>query len=635
MRRPATYFRVVGRGGQTALQEVDIDLRAAGARPAVITVAKLTDDSQDAAAVDELIEFNGQMVHVQAGDAVPEMRGLASLEQITARADGTYYVRFDDGTKAIVDLDKHRVSFERNGDWTDAQMRSALIAALAKRSLARDSAPEHLAHLADAYAYHDDLRNPESLRTLAEAGREALRAERENFSVGTSAVFDEAQEAERNAGPLPRALAREMRKRFEGVVRKALQGGGPSAAAKALLYNVDDNGNVLVSEQELKERRQAAKRLGGEHLIPESGIQVSEEPCGECTECKAGNECLAPKLVSTGSYYVGEQEKKHFYKVKNRLEQGQRTLILRGPPGTGKDRFLKELAAIRETPYVPINIGPGFSIEDSMGGDGLAAKEFVDKETGEVKHVATVTEEVQGPLTRAVQEPALVVIQEPAGMKHELVRLHSIAGDNIGEPESRHLQINSTKGQLSIPVHPDCIVAFTYNEGKEGETLGDALHDRACNLDFEVPSVQDEAKRWQTILKYKLLRNQQEFPELHDVEPPLEIIENGVRAMRQLRSSHLNDSAELVRGYPGGRAGPHIVADLIMEGANENEQATALALENLHYLLEGTEAGNDYESRVQQLETLLKDEFAGLAQIAEWGRKVVSGEADEVDAKEA
>lgn len=592
-------------------------------RPLSVPAEKLIDASQDEAAIDEIIKFGAETVTVKPGDPVPEMRGLADLVEISGRSDGSYYVRFADGTRAIVDPEKHEVAFAEDGDYTNAQLRAAIIAALAERSLLSDSRVDHLAHLADAYAYHRDLNNPESLRTLAEAGRDALRIEDEDFTVNSSALFHEAQEQEKDREPLPRSIAREMRKRFEHVMRNALRGTDPSQAAMALLHQVDDSGTVMVDPEQIKERLDAAKRLGGEHLIPDSGINVHEEPCGECTECEAGNPCAAPKLVSTGTYYVGEQEQKNFFKAKNRLEQGQRTMILRGPPGTGKDRFLRELAALRRMPYIPINIGPGFSIEDQLGGDGLVAKEIRDPKTGEIRQVATVTEEVQGPLARAVQEPAMVVIQEPAGMKHELVRLHSIAGDNVGEPESRTLQINSTKGQLSIPVHPDCIVAFTYNEGKEGEWLGDALHDRSCNLDFEVPSEEDEARRYQVILKNKLLKNQQEFPQLHDKEPPLSLCRNMVKAMRQLRSSHVNDPKEIIRGYPGGRTGPHVMADLIMEGAQGNEQAVAMAIDGFHYLMEGTEAGNDYESRTQELDTILQDHLKGLREIARWGAETV------------
>lgn len=317
---------------------------------------------------------------------------------------------------------------------------------------------------------------------------------------------------------------------------------------------------------------------------------------------------------------------------------GQRLFILRGPPGSGKDEFMRQAAAGWRKPYQAFNIGPEFSLEDLLGSDGLGTHEARD-ENGNLVNVVSVSDVLEGPLTRMAQLPSVAVLQEAAGLKAEMVRLHSVAGDRIGDPNQRYLTLNSSKGRIAFPVHPDFVLAITYNAGEEDEDFGTALHDRALNLDFDYPSLEQECRRYALQAK-QALNQQQIFEALHDIEIPPEVARPAVEVIRMLRTR----SSDMVRRAPGMRQGVSFFCDIIMAAAEDDALAVDRALKTLHHTLPGPESGMSFEARDMLLREILRDQVGSdtkgdkgkdagienpifnLETIVDWTRKVVYGD---------
>jgi MoxR-like ATPase len=393
-------------------------------------------------------------------------------------------------------------------------------------------------------------------------------------------------------------------------------------APQALLYRLDGEQIYGPTSAELAQRRQAAERLGGEHLIPECLIAFDDEG------------------RSTGDYECGPQEHTFFALIRNRLAVGQRAFAFRGPPGSGKDTFAQQIAAIRLAPCVAFNIGPTYSFEDAIGTDGLRARTVVtedrlvrqpDREVvladGSIKVIAggetlvpglrtvvPVSARIEGPLTRAVREDCVVVIQEPEGMENEAVRLHSIAGDRVGDPGHRYLTVNSSEGEIQVPVHPECIVIFTYNSGEEDVRFKTALHDRMGNLDFEYPDLETEARRFANMVT-KMMNHQTEAPELRRTYTADEVLPM-VRVLERARAAHAHYPQDFVE-TPGSRQGVHCFCDLLLQGYSGDEAPVDTMAVMLQYLLPGSEIMPVEQRQLKIREVLLADEVDALNEIAQ------------------
>ena len=99
------------------------------------------------------------------------------------------------------------------------------------------------------------------------------------------------------------------------------------------------------------------------------------------------------------------------------------------------------------------------------------------------------------------------------------------------------MTVNAAGGALSLPVHPECIIVFTYNSGAEDIRFKSALHDRMGNFDFEYPDVETESRRYAKMVT-KMMALQQEAPELQreyspeEMLPVVRIIERALQAAK-------------------------------------------------------------------------------------------------------
>jgi hypothetical protein len=579
---------------------------------------------------------NGEVVTLQGIGEVeltpalgPAAEGLAEVTRVSARGDDRYSVSFSDGGHALVDLNGIEVAHSYGGNASKSQLLAAVYAAMGMRAryVNENEADELTLALGDAQHDFEASRNEETLTEFTQAAAAMLEADGSDITVNPEGLFSRISGGRVAKG---RAAARAQREAMKARLARAVQVNGPQKAAYALMFSVDqETGEVNGPDEAALERRTAhARTLGGEWLIPEVAIFFDEN--GE----------------SVGPYEVTYDIEQKFDRVRQRVSVGQRFFILRGPPGTGKDTFLRQVAAEEGKPVVEINVGPGFNLEDAIGGDGLQSITYKDPNGNEMR--TTVTAEQWGMLARVCQGDGMCIIQEPEGMENEMVRLHSVAGSDVGEPGRRTLLTNSTSGEI-IEVHPEFYMAITYNSGEEDVRFKQALHDRAINLDFEYPSVDEESKRYarmaSKMMHYAatesahmrsqlvgMARNADGIPEGMRVDVTAEDVKPVVEAMVKLRNAHNTNPAEFVDS-PGSRQGVHIYTDLYLAGWDayrgsdeQGKKETAILLPDvtnkvlsmLTYLLPGSNHMSA-EERGDQIDTVLADVRKDLQAIAEKG----------------
>ena len=519
----------------------------------------------DAAGTGEIITFaaGGELVLTE-GLSSDVARGLADVSKVLTEGPGRYRVEFADGTNALVDLNRGAIAFPEGIEASSSQIQGAYLAALGRNSAFADPLQSSDAMLAFADA-SEQVRdgNYDALSDMVANGSAVLAEQQGDLLINSP----DLQQALSSSGPGDQLTPRQQARRRLEVARDRIdvaRQAGDASGARSLLYSpnmASDEGpsDEGPSDEDRAERRAAAARLGAE--IPEVKIAFDED----------GKSC--------GEFDIDDDLHEKFDVVRNRLAFGQRAFGFRGPPGSGKGEFAGQLAAISEKPLVEFNVGPDFSWEDAISGDGLDV---------EVVNGQPVTKTVGrlGTIAQAVQEPCVLVINEAEGMQNEAVRLHSMLGDKIGDPDSRYITLNSVNGSRQVKVHPDCVIVLTYNSGEEDNRFKTAVHDRLCNLDFEYPSEEAEARRVAKIVTRGM--QDQEMPEeLRREYTPEECLPI-VQLTRQLRNAHRTNPEAFVE-IPGARQCAHLMADLVQTGYQGGNDPTSTLAQTLGFLLPGSE----------------------------------------------
>lgn len=467
---------------------------------------------------EELVHLSdGSTFPLAEGDPANILHGLALIETIEPQRDGTFLVRFRDGEEALVDLSENSIALA-SGDDSPIHIAGALYSALAQRALnlpanvRPDISPEYK-KLAEAYAnFQDSPGDIESLKALALAARDCgADVLPDELSVNAPDFLKRLHPSEEEETSQMDKLAQRWPDVHAGI-QKILAGPTPELATSALLYQVNEDGTPKGLSPELaEERRNAADVLaGGEpgdgsgaHLIPRKKADVEQDP-------ETG------KIISKGEYYFGPQEQEHFALLRNHMNMNGRFVVMAGPPGTGKDTLAREFAAQAGLPFKQFNIGPDYDIEQALSGDVVGTETVYREEwvkerddqgkvvldsDGEPKMrkervpvgVAPITKTQDGELARWLQQPSVIVIDEPEGMEAQMVRLHSIAGDDVDSADNRFVTVNSLTGEEK-PVHPDCFLFLAYNPGEGDQRFRPALHDRGLNLSFDYYDADVEAE---------------------------------------------------------------------------------------------------------------------------------------------
>lgn len=632
----------MGRGGTEGIAN------AAGLRGGVIqekeTIYNLQMLQQAGLVSDgELLKLaEGQPFELHDGDPAVAMRGLANVEGVELQSDGSYQVTFQDGTTALVDLDIGGVAFQ-DGSENQTLAAGALYAALGARAsgapLEYDQKSAALfSDLAAARARMlDSPGDPEAFRAFAQAAVQAGQG-----ALPGNIEINDPDLMRRAAGePMPSEEERNVRqasrlRRAQDAVRRALSGPDREQAELGLLYQVDDKNELVLPEQQFAERAEAASRLAGggdpSILIPENKIKLEKE--------RDENGNPTGQNISVGEYHLGLDEQSKMQKIRRALDRGQRFFILRGPPGTGKDTFAEQFAALSRRPYKAFNLGGRTDLSQMKGGDSLREQpvyqeswEPVRDAKGKIKKdkdgepvleqklvqvgSIPVTGEQVGDLVKWMKEPSCVVLQEPEGQEEDLVQMHQALGDRLGDPTKRFVMIDSSSG-TTHRVHPDCTIFISYNARPGQSEIPDATKDRALNMDFEYPPVEQEAARMARAVT-NVMKGTQDFPGLNREYTADELMPMA-KIARQARQAHEDGSMNTGLGF---RESVSSYCELLQSGYDQDEDPVTSMCENLTFLFDR----NDYsfDERLQNLrDTVIADQHGALHDIARAAEKVAA-----------
>jgi len=143
-------------------------------------------------------------------------------------------------------------------------------------------------------------------------------------------------------------------------------------------------------------------------------------------------------------------------------------VMLKGPTGTGKTRFLRHMAEKLNRPLYTLACHEDLTAADLLGRWLITSGE---------------TKWIDGPLTRAVRTGGICYLDEVAEARRDvIVVIHPLADDR------RELPLDQTGEQLTA--HPDFLLVVSYNPGYQNllRALKPSTCQRFVSIDFDFPS---------------------------------------------------------------------------------------------------------------------------------------------------
>ena len=191
-----------------------------------------------------------------------------------------------------------------------------------------------------------------------------------------------------------------------------------------------------------------------------------------------------PGSLSEGKgpfYTIMETEKEIFYKtVGKEVEvfehcfRNKLPLLLKGPTGTGKSRFVEFMAWKLNQPFLTVSCHEETSTVDLLG-------RYIIK--------GTTTEWIDGPLTRAVREGCIIYLDEIAEARPDvLVSIHSLTDHR------RMLFLDRHHETLNAPDNFMLIASFNPGYQKGYKELKPSTRHRFVSLSFSYPEKNLEAE---------------------------------------------------------------------------------------------------------------------------------------------
>lgn len=176
-----------------------------------------------------------------------------------------------------------------------------------------------------------------------------------------------------------------------------------------------------------------------------------------------------PYLITEAPYYVASGDEEPLFRAafNRRLP-----VMLKGPTGCGKTRFVEYMAHALSRPLVTVACHEDLFATDLVGRYLL-------------KNDRTVWED--GPLTRAVRMGAICYLDEVVeARKDTTVVIHPLADNR------RMLAIDKT-GEV-LTAHPDFLLVISYNPGYQSvlKDLKQSTRQRFVALDFDYPPMEKE-----------------------------------------------------------------------------------------------------------------------------------------------
>ncbi len=178
-----------------------------------------------------------------------------------------------------------------------------------------------------------------------------------------------------------------------------------------------------------------------------------------------------PYQITEEPYYVGTGNETGLFEA---AWQAKLPVMLKGPTGCGKTRFVQHMAWRLKRPLITVACHEDLFASDLLGRYLL-------------KHEETVW--VDGPLTRAVRLGAICYLDEIVeARKDTTVVIHPLTDDR------RMLSIDK-KGEV-IDAHPDFMLVISYNPGYQSvlKDLKQSTRQRFMSLQFDYPPPDKEAR---------------------------------------------------------------------------------------------------------------------------------------------
>ncbi len=176
-------------------------------------------------------------------------------------------------------------------------------------------------------------------------------------------------------------------------------------------------------------------------------------------------------LIEQEPYYLSTDNE---VKVFEAAAQARLPVMLKGPTGCGKTRFVQHMAWRLKRPLITVACHEDLFASDLLGRYLL-------------QHDETVW--VDGPLTQAVRMGAVCYLDEIVeARKDTTVVIHPLTDDR------RMLSIEK-KGEV-LSAHPDFMLVISYNPGYQSvlKDLKQSTRQRFVGLQFDYPDAENEAR---------------------------------------------------------------------------------------------------------------------------------------------
>jgi nitric oxide reductase NorQ protein len=179
----------------------------------------------------------------------------------------------------------------------------------------------------------------------------------------------------------------------------------------------------------------------------------------------------AAYLIEKEPFYVGSGDEIALFTA---AWQAKLPVMLKGPTGCGKTRFVQHMAWRLKRPLITVACHEDLFASDLLGRYLLQSNETVW---------------IDGPLTRAVRMGAICYLDEIVeARKDTTVVIHPLTDDR------RMLSIDK-KGEV-LKAHPDFMLAISYNPGYQSvlKDLKQSTRQRFTALQFDYPPAELEAR---------------------------------------------------------------------------------------------------------------------------------------------
>ena len=179
-----------------------------------------------------------------------------------------------------------------------------------------------------------------------------------------------------------------------------------------------------------------------------------------------------------GSYHIGQEP--FYLSTNNEINTftaayaARLPVMLKGPTGCGKTRFVEYMAWLLKRPLVTVACHEDLFASDLLGRYLLREDETVW---------------IDGPLTRAVRMGAICYLDEIVeARKDTTVVIHPLT-------DNRRLLTIDKKGE-TLTAHPDFLMVISYNPGYQSvlKDLKQSTRQRFVSIEFDYPEPEKEAE---------------------------------------------------------------------------------------------------------------------------------------------